>query len=85
MNAVATKSADGRTLCFKAVFSQDQVAADSRPVAYGSFWGEVKSNLHRVLGCVGTITDGAIRDVDEMTNAGFNKNAKGKFGGQGEW
>lgn len=24
-----------------------------------------------MLGCVGTITDGAIRDVDEMTNAGF--------------
>ena len=28
-------------------------------------------NVHRALGCVGTITDGAIRDVDEMTNAGF--------------
>ena len=25
----------------------------------------------RALGCVGTITDGAIRDLDEMTNAGL--------------
>jgi 4-hydroxy-4-methyl-2-oxoglutarate aldolase len=47
-----------------------------KPVAFGSFWGEVNSNLHRVLGCVGTITDGAIRDVDEMTNAGFKAIAR---------
>lgn len=42
-----------------------------KPQVLGSFWGEVNSNVHRALGCVGTITDGAIRDVDEMTNAGF--------------
>jgi len=42
-----------------------------KPAVLGSFWGEVNSNLHRSLGCVGTITDGDIRDVDEMTNAGF--------------
>lgn len=42
-----------------------------KPEVLGSFWGEVNSNMHRALGCVGTITDGAIRDVDEMTNAGF--------------
>ena len=42
-----------------------------KPRVIGSFWGEVNSNIHRALGCVGTITDGAIRDVDEMTNAGF--------------
>ncbi len=42
-----------------------------KPAVLGSFWGEVNGNLHRALGCVGTITDGAIRDVDEMTNAGF--------------
>lgn len=42
-----------------------------KPGVIGSFWGEVNSNVHRALGCVGTITDGAIRDVDEMTNAGF--------------
>ncbi|HCO93325.1 MAG TPA: dimethylmenaquinone methyltransferase [Phycisphaerales bacterium] len=47
-----------------------------KPVAFGSFWGEVNSNAHRVLGCVGTITDGAIRDIDEMINAGFKAIAR---------
>jgi len=42
-----------------------------KPHVYGSFWGEVNANVHRALGCVGTITDGAVRDVDEMCNAGF--------------
>jgi 4-hydroxy-4-methyl-2-oxoglutarate aldolase len=42
----------------------------------GSFWGEVNGNFHKALGCVGTITDGAIRDLDEMTNAGFKALAK---------
>ncbi len=42
-----------------------------KPRVVGSFWGEVNANVHRALGCVGTITDGAIRDLDEMTNAGF--------------
>lgn len=47
-----------------------------KPETLGSFWGEVNGNIHRVLGCVGTITDGAIRDVDEMTNAGFKALAR---------
>ena len=42
-----------------------------KPRVVGSLWGEVNANTHRALGCVGTITDGAIRDVDEMCNAGF--------------
>jgi len=47
-----------------------------KPRTIGSFWGEVNSNVHRALGCVGTIVDGAIRDVDEMTNAGFKALAR---------
>jgi regulator of RNase E activity RraA len=47
-----------------------------KPRTIGSFWGEVNSNMHRALGCVGTIVDGAIRDVDEMTNAGFKALAR---------
>jgi 4-hydroxy-4-methyl-2-oxoglutarate aldolase len=47
-----------------------------KPRVVGSFWGEVNSNLHRALGCVGTITDGAIRDLDEMNNAGFKAIAR---------
>ena len=47
-----------------------------KPRVIGSFWGEVNSNTHRALGCVGGIVDGAIRDVDEMTNAGFKALAR---------
>ena len=47
-----------------------------KPNVIGSCWGEVNSNVHRALGCVGTIVDGAIRDLDEMTNAGFKALAR---------
>jgi 4-hydroxy-4-methyl-2-oxoglutarate aldolase len=47
-----------------------------KPETVGAFWGEVNSNIHRALGCVGTITDGAIRDVDEMCNTGFKALAR---------
>ncbi len=47
-----------------------------KPRVIGSFWGEVNANMHRALGCVGTITDGAIRDLDEMTNAGIKAIAR---------
>jgi len=33
------------------------------PVGYGAFWGEVQSNVHKGLGCLGTITNGSIRDI----------------------
>lgn len=42
-----------------------------KPRVLGSFWGEVNANVHKALGCVGTITDGGVRDLDEMTNSGF--------------
>lgn len=47
-----------------------------KPGVVGSFWGEVNATVHRALGCVGTITDGAVRDVDEMTSAGFKALAR---------
>lgn len=47
-----------------------------KPRVIGSFWGEVNANIHKAIGCVGTITDGAIRDVDEMTNAGIKAIAR---------
>ncbi len=47
-----------------------------KPRVIGSFWGEVSSNDHRALGCVGTITDGAVRDIDEMGTAGFKAIAR---------
>ena len=48
-----------------------------KPNLVGAF-SEVNSNIHRALGCVGTIIDGAIRDLDEMKNAGFKALARGK-------
>ncbi|MCU0377622.1 MAG: RraA family protein [Bacteroidales bacterium] len=48
-----------------------------KPMIYGAFWGEVNSNLHRALGCIGTITDGGIRDTSEMNDAGFKALARG--------
>jgi len=47
-----------------------------KPRTVGSFWGEVNSNIHRTLGCVGTITDGGIRDLDEMRGVGFKAIAR---------
>jgi regulator of RNase E activity RraA len=47
-----------------------------KPMTYGSFWGEVTANTHKALGCVGTIVDGAIRDLDEMRSAGFKALAR---------
>ena len=37
---------------------------------YGSFWGEVNSNIHKGLGCLGVITDGSVRDLPDVA-AGF--------------
>lgn len=33
------------------------------PAGYGAFWGEVQTNVHKALGCVGTVTNGSIRDI----------------------
>jgi regulator of RNase E activity RraA len=42
-----------------------------KPNCVGAFWGEVNANVHRALGCVGTVTDGGVRDLEEMCYAGF--------------
>lgn len=47
-----------------------------KPRVVGSFWGEVNSTLHRALGCVGTIVDGGVRDVEEMAQANFKALAR---------
>lgn len=38
----------------------------------GSFWGEVNANIHKALGCVGTVTDGSVRDLDEVREMEFH-------------
>ncbi|MCA0423467.1 MAG: RraA family protein [Proteobacteria bacterium] len=41
------------------------------PNSIGTYVGEVNASLHRALGCVGIITDGGVRDLQEMTALGF--------------
>jgi regulator of RNase E activity RraA len=38
----------------------------------GAMWGEWNANVHLALGCVGTITDGAVRDLDALERLGFH-------------
>ena len=35
---------------------------------YGSWWGEVNSNVHKGLGCLGVITDGSVRDLPDIAD-----------------
>jgi regulator of RNase E activity RraA len=35
-------------------------------VGFGAFWGEVQTNVHKALGCLGTITNGSIRDIPQV-------------------
>jgi len=42
-----------------------------QPPPIGAFFGEVNANIHRALGCVGAVTNGGIRDMDEVEALGF--------------
>jgi len=35
-------------------------------VGFGAFWGEVQTNVHKALGCLGTITNGSVRDIPQV-------------------
>jgi len=38
---------------------------DGPLAGFGAFWGEVQTNLHTALGCVGLVTDGSVRDIPQ--------------------
>ena len=38
----------------------------------GAMWGEWNANVHLALGCVGTITQGAVRDLDALERLRFH-------------
>lgn len=42
---------------------------DVRPI--GSFWGEVQATTFMALGAVGTLTQGGVRDLNEVGSLGF--------------
>jgi 4-hydroxy-4-methyl-2-oxoglutarate aldolase len=41
------------------------------PRGQGAQWGEVQANIHRALACAGVVTDGSVRDLDEVRALGF--------------
>lgn len=41
------------------------------PPCIGSLWGEVNGNIHKALGCVAVVTDGGVRDLDEVEALGL--------------
>ena len=47
------------------------VIEDTDPYPIGSFWGEVHANIHDALGCISTITNGGVRDLDEVKELNF--------------
>ncbi len=47
------------------------VAQDVDDAPIGALFGEVNSTVHKALGCVGHITNGGVRDLDEVREIGF--------------
>ena len=47
------------------------------PPGHGALWGEVQSSIYRALGCVGAVTDGCVRDLNEVREMGFHFFARG--------
>ena len=47
------------------------VAQDLDEEPIGALFGEVTATVHKALGCVGHITNGGVRDIDEVREIGF--------------
>ncbi len=43
-----------------------------QPPGVGAYFGEVMSTIHQRLGCVGVVTNGHVRDLDEVRALGFH-------------
>ncbi len=48
------------------------VLQDLSETPVGAYWGEVNSNIHKRLGCLGVLTNGAVRDLDEVERLQFH-------------
>jgi len=53
------------------------VVQDLSSTPGGAYWGEVNSTMHQALGSQGVITDGTVRDLDEVERLGFHFFASG--------
>ena len=49
----------------------------------GAVWGEGIASLHMAFACIGTITQGAVRDIDALTRRGFDVFATTTTAGRG--
>jgi 4-hydroxy-4-methyl-2-oxoglutarate aldolase len=47
------------------------------PPGHGALWGEVNASLFTALDCAGVVTDGCVRDLDEVRAIGFHFFARG--------
>ena len=47
------------------------------PAGVGAYFGEVQCTIHNRLGCVGVVTNGHVRDLDEVHALGFHYFAGG--------
>jgi regulator of RNase E activity RraA len=48
-----------------------------QPIGVGAFVGEIMATVHLRLGCVGLVTNGHVRDLDEVKALGFHFFAAG--------
>ena len=48
-----------------------------QPPGVGAYFGEVQTTIHKRLGCVGVVTNGHVRDLDEVHALGFHYFAGG--------
>jgi len=47
------------------------------PPGVGAYFGEVQTTIHKRLGCTGVVTNGHVRDLDEVHQMGFHYFAPG--------
>jgi 4-hydroxy-4-methyl-2-oxoglutarate aldolase len=53
------------------------VVQDLSEASGGAYWGEVNSSLHQALGSQGVLTNGTVRDLEEVDRIGFHFFAAG--------
>ncbi len=53
------------------------VVQDLSELPGGAYWGEVNASIHRALGSQGVITNGTVRDLDEVDRQDFHFFASG--------
>jgi 4-hydroxy-4-methyl-2-oxoglutarate aldolase len=53
------------------------VVQDLSETPGGAYWGEVNANVHLALGSQGLVTNGTVRDLDEVLPTGFHFFASG--------